>query len=1003
MNKKWLRLVLLILLNLPFAASASGPGLLRDKPKYARAVVWADSVMQHLSLPEKAAQLFMPIVSAAQGNWEKQLDDLVQKVGVGGLLFDQGQLHKQVLATNRAQSLAKLPMLIAMDAEWGLAMRLDQTPSFPRNTMLAALRDTFVLYDYGLEMARQCKLIGAHINFAPVVDVNTNPANPVIGSRSFGSDPKRVAAYAATYARGLEAGGVMAVMKHFPGHGDSAEDSHFELAGIHRSRAGLDSIDLLPFKYLIEQGVSGLMTGHLSVPALESDALVPASQSTAVISHLLRQDLAFEGLCFTDALKMKGATNNSGENCIRALQAGNDILLGSARPSADIQAVVSAIAQGRIRQEQIEEKCRKILIYKYMLGLNSYAPADTTALAASLNNAEVQRLSRYMYTNAITLLRNQQDIIPLHKQDNKSLAVISLERPAETPFVKMLRKYRSVDAFALMPGNELDKNDLKVFFARYERVIVCVYAANTAQIKYLNRLKDLDNLCVCFFITPYRMAAFDQALNSPDALICAYEESFHAQEAAAQALFGGTALRGVLPADIGRFYPAGQGLQTQKARLSYGIPEESGMSSSVLVKIDSIVDDALNQGAFPGCQVVVAKNGRVVWNRAYGWIDADRSRPADTQDVYDLASLTKALVSTPAIMSLYEQGKISLDDPLSKHLPVLRNTDKESLSYRDVLYHQSRLAPFVPFYQHLIDTTSFSGPFLTSKPDSLHRLRFDEISWAPMHFLYRPELVAREYQGPYSFKAADNFYVNTSFKDSVIKIIAASSLLNRERYAYSDLGFILMGFAAENLLGVGLDQWAENELFKPLDAETTTFRPLDKIDKKRIAPTSLDTCLRGQLLQGYAHDEAAAFLGGVAGHAGLFSSASDLVKILQLFLDEGTYGLHRYFEPATLRYFTSTRSNMSRRMLGFDGAEPNPAKIQQTAPSASRKTYGHIGFTGTCFWIDPVHELIYIFLSNRVHPDRTNNLLGKLDVRPKIHEVLYESIRDYNKQQQEMP
>ena len=999
MTKGWILVLIFWYVGLSSLGSSTRPYLLRDKEKYRAASLWADSLMQDLSPEAKVAQLLMPIVNAGDGAWEKKIEELVQQTGVGGLLFDKGQLEKQVLATNRAQSLAEVPLLISMDAEWGLAMRLEGTPSFPKNTMLGALRDTFVLYDYGLEMARQCRLIGAHINFAPVVDINTNPANPVINTRSFGSDPQRVAAYAAAYAKGLERGGVMAVMKHFPGHGDTSEDSHLELAGLQRSRAGLDSFELVPFKHLIRQGVSGVMTGHLSVPALETDVRLPASQSAAVIEGLLKKELGFDGLCITDALGMKGASTQSGDICVRALQAGNDILLAPPNPAADVKAILSAIEQGSLSQQEIDEKCRKVLIYKYILGLNKYKPADTSSLQKRLNTAEVQRLSRYMYANSITLLRNRQDLLPFRHLERKSLAVVSLERPAETPFVKMLRNYSSLETFSLMPGNELDKRDLKQTFGQYDKIIVCVYSGNTNQIEWLSRFNGLNNLCVCYFISPYRMQVFDRALSEPDAVLCAYEESLPAQEAAAQAVFGGTALRGVLPAPIGTVYPAGHGLQTEKTRLSYGIPEESGMSAPVMSKIDSIVEDALNQGAMPGCQVVVAKNGRVVWNRAYGWIDSERSRPTNTDDVYDLASLTKALVCTPAIMSLYEQGKIKLDEPLSNHLPVLRDTDKEHLTYRNVLYHQARLSPFVPFYQYLLDTTSYPGPFLSTKPDSLHPMRFDEFCWIPLNFSFRSELVSGEYKGPYSLQAAENFYVNASFRDSVCKIIAETSLLNNTRYTYSDLGFILMGFSAETLLGKTLDEWVENELFAPLGAETTMYQPLKKIAPGRIAPTTLDTCLRKQLLRGYVHDEAAAFLGGVAGNAGLFSSASDLVKVLQLFLDEGTYGSVRFFEPSTLRYFTSKRSSLSRRLLGFDGAETNKNKIQQVAPSASRKTYGHIGFTGTCFWVDPVHELIYIFLSNRVHPDRNNNLLSKLDVRPKIQEVLYESMEAYNKKQ----
>lgn len=953
---------------------------------------WVDSVMNTLDRSAKIGQLFMPIVSADGRGWPEKIVSWVENQQIGGLLFDKGDVMSQVLVSNMAQEKAKLPLLISADAEWGLAMRLKDTPCFPQNTTLAAISDTSLLYEYGRIMAGQCRRIGVQINFAPVADVNSNASNPVINTRAFGADPMRVAAYAAAYAAGMEEGGVMAVMKHFPGHGHTYEDSHNELAKIRHTRAEMDSLELYPFRYLIQQGISGAMVGHLSVPAIEPNAALPASQSSNVVNRLLKKDLGFEGLVFTDAMAMKGSSSSySGLNCVRALLAGNDILLGSANLVSDIRTVASAVNTGTISDSLIDEKCRKVLMYKYILGLSEYRPIDTTALMKDLNSPQAESLNRRLHAQAMTLLRNEKNFLPFRELDKQKTAVVSLEKPLDNAFIQTLKVYQeNVDTYILTEESPLDKKAFIQNLAAYDRVVVAVYKNNALQQEWVESLRPLKKLCFCFFISPYYMSHFGDVLDQANAVVCAYESTDLAQELAAQALFGGIPFNGKLPAPIVPFYRTGDGLTTEKTRLSYGIPEEAGLCSDTLALMDSIINDALAQGAFPGCQVLVAKNGRVVWNKSYGWTDSQKSRPVTNEDVYDLASLTKAIVCTPAVMSLCEREQIHLDDPLSEYLPELRKTDKESLTYRQMLYHESRLAAFLPFYQHLIDTSSFVGnQFLAFHPDTIHQMRFDERSYAPSEFRFLPSMVSSQSKDDFSLQVADGFYVRRDFRDTVLHLIARSELLKRKRYTYSDLGYILMGMSLERINGQALDDWAESELFAPLGAYTTTYHPLRKLPKSRIIPTASDTCLRKQILCGYPHDEAAAFMGGVAGNAGLFSNANDLAKYLQLLLELGTYGQIRYWEPSTVRYFTSHRSALSRRMLGFDAAETDKNKVNPVCAQASKQTYGHVGFTGTCFWIDPVNDLIYIFLSNRIHPDRTNLLLSRLDVRPKIQEVIY--------------
>ncbi len=976
--------------------SLPGPSMLNSVAGDKACAFWVDSVMQTLDRRERVAQLFMPVVSSQSGGgWPGKIDQWVS-LGIGGLFFDKGNVEQQAYATFQAQSKARVPLMISADAEWGLAMRLSDAMAFPKNTTIAAIQDSSLWYAYGAETARQCKEMGISVSFAPVVDVNNNPSNPVINTRAFGADPHRVATVAAAYSRGLQDNGVMAVMKHFPGHGNTSEDSHEQLARVRQSRAAMDTVELLPFRTLIAEGIDGVMVGHLSVPAWETNTNLPASQSKAIAGALLHDSLHFEGLAFTDALVMKGtASSYSGMNCIRSLQAGNDILLSPVNLAGDIRAVVSAVEKGLLSDSLIDAKCRKVLLYKYALGLHRHPRVQQDSLIHRLNNSKAEALNMRLHVEAMTLLRNENDFLPLRHLDRQRTAVVLMgSEEHDNPFVVQLKAYlEDLDVFSVLPGNENDRPDFATSLKDYQRVIVAVYANTRQQQLWLSRLHQLPGLCLCFFSSPYSLASHGPVLQEASAVLCAYETTEMAQKAAAQALFGGNKVNGRLPVPIGKYYPMGWGLDTEKTRLSYLLPENMGMDSKCLSRIDSIVEDALRQEVFPGCQILVARQGSVVWQKSYGFIDQQHSRPVENTDIYDLASLTKAIACTPAIMSLIEQGLMRLDDPVSKYLPALQEGDKSDLSFRQMLYHESRLSPFIPFYQALVDTTSYDAEsFLSYHPDSVHTMRFDENAWAPGNYQFFPHLVSHQQKDSFSLRVADDFFVHASFRDTVVKSINESKLLNRRRYAYSDLGYLLMGFAAENLTGMSLENYVDREFYAPLGAFTTTYHPLDKFSPDRIVPTALDTILRRQLLHGHPHDEAAAFLGGATGNAGVFSNANDLAKVLQMFLEQGTYGGRRYFEASTVRFFSSSRSRLSRRMLGFDAYETNPLKKQPVCESASPWTYGHSGFTGTCFWIDPVNEVVYVFLSNRIHPDRTNNALAKLDIRPKIQDIIYQSM-----------
>ncbi|MBO7233081.1 MAG: serine hydrolase, partial [Bacteroidales bacterium] len=604
----------------------------------------------------------------------------------------------------------------------------------------------------------------------------------------------------------------------------------------------MDTVELLPFKHLIHAGIDGLMVGHLSVPALEKDVLLPSSQSRAITGALLHDSLGFKGLCFTDALVMKGTVSSySGMNCIRSLQAGNDILLSPANLPADITAVVKAVEKGLLSDSLIDAKCRKLLTYKYALGLSKQQPIQLDSIVDVLNHEQAKALNLRLHVEAITLLRNQNDFLPLRHLDSKKTAVVLLgASDKNNAFVEQLKAYQeNIDVYPVLAGNENDREDLAEQLKTYDRCIVAIHANTRQQQLWLARLRHLPHLALCFFSSPYSMALHGDILQEAESVLCAYENSTLSQKAAAQAIFGGNSIRGRLSAPIGKYYPCGWGLDTEKTRLSYLYPENVDMSSLRMMAIDSIVEDALQREVFPGCQVLVAKDGAVVWNKSYGYIDHEHSRAVSNDDIYDLASLTKAIACTPMIMSLAEQGRLHLDEAVSNYLPALKEGDKSDLSFRQMLYHESRLPSFVPFYQMLIDTSSYASPFfLTYRADSVHCMRFDENAWAPGSYNFYPHLVSSTAKDSFSLQVAEDFYVHDSFRDSVIRRINDADLLKRKRYVYSDLGYLLMGFAAENIARKTVEDYVFDEFYAPLGAYTTSYHPLKRFDASRIVPTT---------------------------------------------------------------------------------------------------------------------------------------------------------------------
>lgn len=965
------------------------PNLLKNVDK-AKMKHWVDSVYNSMSLDERIGQLIVLHLSGSDTESNRaQITRWVRNTNAGGILFLKGTPVGQAGLTNLAQSNSRVPLLVTADAEWGLSMRLSNTTRFPKNMMLGAIRDESLIYKYGEEMARQCKVMGIQVNFAPVADVNSNSENPVIGIRSFGENIKRVSELGVAYGKGLESGGVLSVAKHFPGHGDTSTDSHKTLPLIEHDKDRLNDVELIPFRDYIDAGLGGMMIAHLSIPSLD-DSGMPSSLSKSVTTDLLQTELGFRGLIFTDGLAMQGVASEK-DMSVRAVLAGNDILLGPINPEKEFQALKEAVANNALSESIVNERCRKILEYKYLLGLNKYSPIDVKNVGRDLNTSEAEWLCRKLNEKAMTLLKNEDDIVPVRKLQNRKIAVVSLGASAGNSFQRIARKYADVAYFTA--SNAADVARIKAQLVKYNTVIVSVHSVKAFSDTSLNSLIEGKESVVAFMVSPYQIKKFAPSLKKADAVLMAYEDTQFAREYAAQAIFGGNAISGKLPVTVQGLYKEGKGLSTEKSRLAYNLPEEVGIESSRLDRIEDIVKEGIEARGYPGCQILVAKDGVVIYDRAFGTFEYNKAREVTTDDIYDLASMTKASATIPAIMKLYDEKKLALQNPLSKYIPQLKNTDKSDITVRQALFHETGLPSFIQYYLPAIDQNSYAGRLISYRQADGYPALIDNGAWARSDFKYKADLISPTSKPGFTRKVADGLFVSDAYNDTIVQRIADSKLRARKSYLYSCLNFMLLKEVVEDVSHEDLNTFLQKNFYTRLGAYTTTYNPLEKFEKDMIAPTEKDDFLRKQLLQGYVHDEGAAFLGGISGNAGLFSNANDLAKLFQMWLNKGEYGGERYLSEATVRMFTSTKSPNSRRGLGFDKPDMRSTKASPTSPQAPQSVYGHTGFTGTCFWIDPDSDLIYIFLANRVNPSRTHKELMKLNIRTRIQEIIYNAIK----------
>ncbi len=1051
--------------------------------------VWVDSIFNKLTIDQKIGQLLMPRGNfSGQGYEPEKLKAWVKEYHIGGLAMFAGQPTIQAQIINELQEITEVPLLIGMDFEWGLAMRLDSTVRFPYQMTLGAMNGhTELIEEMGAEIARQCKRLGVHVNYGPVADVNVNPNNPVINFRSFGENKDDVAQKAMAYMRGLQKEHIIATAKHFPGHGDTGVDSHYDLPVIAHSRARLDEIELYPFKQMIDSGLSGIMTAHLSIPVMDDTPNLAATLSPKIITGVLKNELGFEGLTFTDAMDMSGITKHfpDGKALVQAIIAGNDILETFMDVPAAVKAIKAAIASGELKQEVIDARVRRILMAKSWVGLDQYTPTKIDNLIQDLNSSKSDYLNREFAEKTVTLVKNEDNLLPI-KDLQKKIAVISLDHAGTTRFQQMAQNYTKVDFFN-MPVNASD-DLVQLIHNRtkdYDHLIIGLhlqsirpysnYGISTKNLFALNALLENPNSTVVVFGNPYALDKIE-GLDKAKAIVMAYQQTDYTEEAATQAIFGAIPFSGTLPVSVNKDFTFGLGLKpTSLDRLAYGVPEQVGLNGTALhSRIDSIVNMGLNQNAYPGAVVEVAKNGRVIYQKAFGYHtfeaakkggditeiesfekgnkdvmdnhnpyepESQVSLPVDLgnseaqgkigavklTDLYDLASVTKISTSALAVMQLMSEDKFDLDNTFSDYYKEFENTNKADLKFRDMLTHRSGLKAWIPFWMDCIDTLSTINRGLVAKPhlyedfeyfpepkrtffQSLFRrkptpkvdyigsvrrnndlwlelLTTKSITWKPGIFSSKPTEI-------YSIQVADTLWMNRDYKKTIFKQIEESEVKPEQGYVYSDMHYYFYPEIVPRIVGKPWEEYLK-ETYKSIGANSLTYNPRRFYSLDEIVPTEKDTLFRKTQIHGRVHDEGAGMLNGISGHAGLFGNANDLTKLMQMYLQNGSYGGKQFISPEVISECTKYQFDPkeNRRAIAFDKLHPDK-KIANGPQMGSDLSYGHSGYTGTFTWIDPLYDMVYVFMSNRVYPTRANNKISELNIRTEVGNAIYKTIKD---------
>ncbi|RYU97441.1 glycoside hydrolase family 3 N-terminal domain-containing protein [Emticicia agri] len=1034
---------------------------------------WVDSVFSTLTLEEKIGQLLMPRGNTSgQGYNFDKLKKWVQDYKLGGLVFFAGQPTTQARIVNELQAMSKVPMLIGMDLEWGLAMRLDSTVRFPYQMTLGAMRGRESdVREMGAEIGRQCRRMGVHINYAPVIDVNNNPNNPVINFRSFGENKYDVTSKAMAYMQGMNSERILTTAKHFPGHGDTGVDSHYDLPLIAHDKKRLDDIELYPYRMLMNSGLSGVMTAHLSIPSLDSTKNLASTLSKKIVTDLLRDDLKFKGLVFTDAMDMQGAVKYfpNGQANVKAILSGNDVLETFEDVPAAIAAIKKAIENKEISMEEIDFRVKRILMAKSWVGLDRYKPIKIENLIKDLNTTNSDVLNRQFAEASITLVKNEEGILPV-KDLTKKIAVVSIDASQATTFQKMAANYTAVDNF-MIPANAADSTISRVIeqSKNYDLIVVGVhlnnirpaakYGVTDANKKAVKALVNTGKAVVTVFGNPYALDKFEE-LEKAKAIVMAYQLTSYMEDASAQAIFGAIPFIGKLPVTVNEKYPLELSIQTKAlGRLAYGVPEMVGLNSEVFnAKMDSVVNLGLREKAYPGAVLEVAKEGRVIYHKAFGYhtyeaaktggtyndlvLRADNkndvmdekvkntssnlvlSAPGNTlssgkvklTDLYDLASVTKVSTSLLAVMQLMSVDKFNLDKTFKDYYTEFDNSNKANLKFRDMLTHKSGLKAWIPFWMEAIDSVKSvrNSPVFKEKYASKYRkklfmskkkynallmkaIKEDKNLWketlSSSTLVLKKNTLSNKPSDEFPVQVSDSLWLHKDWREKIFQAIEDSPIKPEQGYVYSDLHYYTYPTFMPRITGVPWEEYLK-QTYKQLGANSLTYNPLRFYPKSQIVPTERDTLFRKTLIHGRVHDEGAGMLDGISGHAGLFGNANDLMKLMQMYLQKGSYGGTQFIKPEVVEECTKYQfpELKNRRAIAFDKIDFNP-KVANGPTLATPESYGHSGFTGTFVWVDPKYNFVYVFLSNRVYPTRDNVKISSLNIRTAIGDEIYKIVK----------
>ena len=936
---------------------------------------WVDSIYNKLTLDEKIGQLFFVQATSKNKNNSEKILNNIKNFKIGGLIFSTGHPSIQANLTNKYQNASEIPLMISMDAEWGVGMRLDSVPKFPWNMSLGAIKNDLLIEKIGSEIGYQFKRLGIHMNFAPVIDINTNPKNPIIGNRSYGENKINVSEKGISFTKGIQSNNVLATAKHFPGHGDTSKDSHLTLPTINFDEKRIKKVELYPFKKLIEDGLSAVMIAHLNVPSLEKENMLPSTLSKNIIEKTLIKELNFNGLIITDALEMKGVSEFTKKNVdLMAFLAGNDILLMSSDISKGIKSIKKSIKKGKISEQRLARSVKKILKAKYKVGLNNYKSIETSNLIDDLNSISVTNLINKSIESIPTLIKNKSNVIPV-KLDTESILNIQFGNSDGVIFNDYLNKFKKIKS---IKASNINTNDLNSLLANHKLIIVSFHMKSDTPWENMNKkfsdneqdilklIDEHDNKILASFTNPYTLSLLN--LKSYNSVIVGFQNNYEFQKTIAQQIFGAKEIKGNLPVSINETYKEGTGIILKNLNiLSYADPEMVGVDRKKLNKIDSLVNYAIQNEMTPGAQILVAKNSKIIYDKSFGRLRYNENLKTNSETIYDLASLTKILVTTPIIMNLVDKNIIGLETKLKEIIPRYEKSNKSEISVKELLSGHAALQAWIPFYKLTLDEKNRPS----SKYYSFSRNRTNSIKVSP------------------------DLYLRTDYIDTIRNIIKKSDLL-KNKYKYSDLSYLIIQEFIENHYNQNLEQIIYELMFRKLGIELS-YNPTLKYSTKNIAPTEIDEYFRYKEINGYVHDMAAAMLGGVSTHAGLFGNAINVAKVMQLYIQNGNYGNEQILKPETINLFNNCYycDEDNRRGVGFD--KPQLEDDGPTCGCISMNSFGHSGWTGTFAWADPDQEIIYVFLSNRSYPTGESagkSKLVKENIRSKIQEIIYNSINN---------